>query len=110
MIQRIQTIYLLMISIVAILGIFLFTPTEFVGFGLLTPVILKIYFVLTGSLSTLTLFCLKKKKPIVITHSFSNSSRIDWSTDFIQMILKLFTLASNTHFDFDFTSLLSSNA
>ena len=41
MIQRIQTIYLLMISIVAILGIFLFTPREFVGFGLLTPVVLK---------------------------------------------------------------------
>ena len=62
MIQRIQTIYLLMISIVAILGIFLFTPTEFVGFGLLTPVILKIYFVLTGSLSTLTLILFKRRK------------------------------------------------
>ena len=62
MIQRIQTIYLLMISIVAILGIFLFTPTEFVGFGLLTPVVLKIYFVLTGSLSTLTLILFKRRK------------------------------------------------
>lgn len=62
MIQRIQTIYLLMISIVAILGIFLFNPTEFVGFGLLTPVILKIYFVLTGSLSTLTLILFKRRK------------------------------------------------
>ena len=62
MIQRIQTIYLLMISIVAILGIFLFTPTEFVGFGLLTPVVLKIYFVLTGGLSTLTLILFKRRK------------------------------------------------
>ena len=62
MIQRIQTIYLLMISIVAILGIFLFTPTEFVGFGLLTPVVLKIYLVLTGSLSTLTLILFKRRK------------------------------------------------
>lgn len=62
MIQRIQTIYLLMISIVAILGIFLFNPTEFVGFGLLTPVVLKIYFVLTGSLSTLTLILFKRRK------------------------------------------------
>ncbi|MEC8397823.1 MAG: DUF4293 family protein [Bacteroidota bacterium] len=51
-----------MISIVAILGIFLFTPTEFVGFGLLTPVVLKIYFVLTGSLSTLTLILFKRRK------------------------------------------------
>ena len=57
-----ETIYLLMISIVAILGIFLFNPTEFVGFGLLTPVILKIYFVLTGSLSTLTLILFKRRK------------------------------------------------
>ena len=62
MIQRIQTIYLLMISIVSILGIFLFTPTEFVGFGLLTPVVLKIYFVLTGGLSTLTLILFKRRK------------------------------------------------
>ena len=62
MIQRIQTIYLLMISIVAILGIFLFTPTEFVGFGLLTPVVLKIFFVLTGGLSTLTLILFKRRK------------------------------------------------
>ena len=62
MIQRIQTIYLLMISIVAILGIFLFTPMEFVGFGLLTPVVLKIYFVLTGGLSTLTLILFKRRK------------------------------------------------
>ena len=62
MIQRIQTIYLLMISIVAILGIFLFTPREFVGFGLLTPVVLKIYFVLTGGLSTLTLILFKRRK------------------------------------------------
>lgn len=62
MIQRIQTIYLLMISIVAILGIFLFTPSEFVGFGLLTPVVLKIYFVLTGGLSTLTLILFKRRK------------------------------------------------
>lgn len=62
MIQRIQTIYLLMISIVAILGIFLFTPWEFVGFGLLTPVVLKIYFVLTGGLSTLTLILFKRRK------------------------------------------------
>ena len=62
MIQRIQTIYLLMISIVAILGIFLFTPTELVGFGLLTPVVLKIYFVLTGGLSTLTLILFKRRK------------------------------------------------
>ena len=62
MIQRIQTIYLLMISIVAILGIFLFTPTEFVGFGLINPVLLKIYFVLTGVLSTLTLILFKRRK------------------------------------------------
>ena len=62
MIQRIQTIYLLMISIVAILGVFLFTPTELVGFGLLTPVVLKIYFVLTGGLSTLTLNLFKRRK------------------------------------------------
>ena len=62
MIQRIQTIYLLMISIVAILGIFLFTPTELLGFGLLTPVVLKIYFVLTGGLSTLTLILFKRRK------------------------------------------------
>ena len=62
MIQRIQTIYLLMISIVAILGVFLFTPTELVGFVLLTPVVLKIYFVLTGGLSTLTLILFKRRK------------------------------------------------
>jgi len=62
MIQRIQTIYLLIISIVAILGIFLFSPMEFVGFGLLTPVALKIYFVLTGVLSTLTLILFKRRK------------------------------------------------
>ena len=62
MIQRIQTIYLLMISIVSILGIFLFTPTEFVGFGLPTPVVLKIYFVLTGGLSTFTLILFKRRK------------------------------------------------
>ena len=62
MIQRIQTIYLLMILIPSILGIFLFTPTEFFGFGLLTPVVLKIYFVLTGGLSTLTLILFKRRK------------------------------------------------
>lgn len=62
MIQRIQTIYLLMISIPAILGIFLFTPSELVGFGLLTPVVFKIYFAVTGGLSTLTLIPFKRRK------------------------------------------------
>ena len=62
MIQRIQTIYLLMISIAAILGIFLFNPTELVGSGLQTPIVLETYFVVTGGLSTLTLILFKRRK------------------------------------------------
>lgn len=62
MIQRIQTFFLLMISIVSTLGFFLLPPLDFSGLGLPTPFVLKTYLVWTGGLSLLTLLLFKRRK------------------------------------------------
>ena len=70
MIQRIQTVFLLIISIVVTLGYFLLSPIDFMGFAILNPFILKTYFVLTLGLSLFALFLFKRRKTQLIINRF----------------------------------------
>lgn len=62
MIQRIQTVFLLLISIVSALGFFFLPSLNFSGLGLPTPIVLKSYLILSGGLSLLTLLLFKRRK------------------------------------------------
>ena len=62
MIQRIQTVFLILISITSVSGLFFFPPINFPDMGLQTPMVLKSYLILTAALAFLTLLLFKSRK------------------------------------------------
>ena len=62
MIQRIQTVFLFLISITSVLGLFFFPPIDFPDLGLPIPMVLKSYLILTAALAFLTLLLFKSRK------------------------------------------------
>lgn len=62
MIQRIQTVFLILISITSVLGLFFLPPINFPDMGLQIPVVLKSYLILTAALAFLTLLLFKSRK------------------------------------------------
>ena len=62
MIQRIQTVFLFLISFVFIIGLLFILPTDFPDFRLPLYVYLKYYFVFTAVLAFLTLLLFKNRK------------------------------------------------
>ena len=62
MIQRIQTVFLFLISITSVLGLFFFPPIYFPDLGLPIPMVLKSYLILTAALAFLTLLLFKSRK------------------------------------------------
>lgn len=62
MIQRIQTVLLLLISIASALSLFYLPPLDFPAFGLPIPILLKSYLILTGFMAFLTLLIFKHRK------------------------------------------------
>jgi hypothetical protein len=62
MIQRIQTVLLLLISIASALSLFYLPPLDFPAFGLPIPILLKSYLILTGFMAFLTLLIFKQRK------------------------------------------------
>ena len=62
MIQRIQTVFLFLISITSVLGLFFFPPIYFLDLGLPIPKVLKPYLILTAALAFLTLLLFKSRK------------------------------------------------
>ena len=62
MIQRIQTILLLLISIASTLSLFYLPPLDFPALGLPIPILLKSYLILTGFMAFLTLLIFKNRK------------------------------------------------
>ena len=66
MIQRIQTVFLFLISFVFIIGLLFILPTDFPDFRLPLYVYLKYYFVFTAILAFLTLLLFKDRKTQLI--------------------------------------------
>ena len=66
MIQRIQTVFLFMIAIVSVIGFFFLPPLDFFILGLMAPVLLKYYIILTSSLAFLSLMIFKHRKTQLI--------------------------------------------
>ena len=66
MIQRIQTVFLFLISFVFIIGLLFILPTNFPDFRLPLYVFLKYYFVFTAVLAFLTLLLFKNRKTQLI--------------------------------------------
>tara|TARA_B100001093_G_scaffold94608_1_gene86776 strand:+ start:439 stop:831 length:393 start_codon:yes stop_codon:yes gene_type:complete len=62
MIQRIQTVFLFMISITSVFGLFFFPPIDFPDLGLPIPMVLKSYLILTAAIAFLTLLLFKIRK------------------------------------------------
>ena len=62
MIQRIQTVFLFLISITSVLGLFFFPPIDFPDLGFPIPIVLKSYLILTAALAFLTLLLFKNRK------------------------------------------------
>lgn len=62
MIQRIQTVFLLFISIVTFIGFFLLPPIDFLSQGLPTSIVLETYLFLTSGISFLTMILFKRRK------------------------------------------------
>ena len=62
MIQRIQTVFLFLISITSVLGLFFFPPIDFPDLGLPIPMVLKSYLILTAAIAFLTLLLFKIRK------------------------------------------------
>ena len=62
MIQRIQTVFLFLISITSVMGLFFFPPIDFPDLGLPIPMVLKSYLILTAALAFLTLLLFKSRK------------------------------------------------
>jgi len=62
MIQRIQTVFLILIFITSLLGLFFLPPIDFLGTGLWIPVVLKSYLILTAALAFLTVLLFKSRK------------------------------------------------
>ena len=62
MIQRIQTIFLLLISIASGIGFFFLPPLNLSYFGLPVHISLESYLILSGSIAFLTLILFKKRK------------------------------------------------
>ena len=62
MIQRIQTVFLFLISITSVLGLFFFPPIDFPDLGFPIPIVLKSYLILTAALAFLTLLLFKSRK------------------------------------------------
>jgi hypothetical protein len=62
MIQRIQTVFLFLISITSVLGLFFLPPIDFPDLGLPIPMVLKSYLILTAVLAFLTLLLFKSRK------------------------------------------------
>ena len=66
MIQRIQTVFLLIIVMVSVIGFFFLPPLNFSLLGLMAPAILKSYIILTSSLAFLSLMTFKHRKTQLI--------------------------------------------
>ena len=62
MILRIQTVFLILISITSVLGMFFFPPIDFPDMGLPIPMVLKSYLIFTAALAFLTLLLFKSRK------------------------------------------------
>ena len=62
MIQRIQTVFLFLISITSVLGLFFLPPIDFPDLGLPIPMVLKSYLILTAAIAFLTLLLFKIRK------------------------------------------------
>tara|TARA_B100001059_G_scaffold35659_1_gene28672 strand:- start:27636 stop:28028 length:393 start_codon:yes stop_codon:yes gene_type:complete len=62
MIQRIQTVFLFMISITSVFGLFFFPPIDFPDLGLPIPMVLESYLILTAAIAFLTLLLFKIRK------------------------------------------------
>jgi glucose-6-phosphate-specific signal transduction histidine kinase len=61
-IQRIQTVFLLLISIASVLGFFFLPPLDLTYLGLSVLISLESYLVLSGATAFLTLLLFKKRK------------------------------------------------
>lgn len=70
MIQRIQTVFLLFISIVSVLGLFFLPYIDFTTLGLQIPNVSEFYLILTASLSFLTLLFFKRRKIQLMMNRF----------------------------------------
>lgn len=66
MIQRIQTVFLLIIAMVSVICFFFLPPINFFILGLMVPAILKFYIILTSSLAFLSLMIFKHRKTQLI--------------------------------------------
>jgi peptidoglycan/LPS O-acetylase OafA/YrhL len=66
MIQRIQTLFLFLISITSGLGLFLLPPIDFLDLVLPMPIVLKSYLISTAVLAFLTLLLFKSRKKQLI--------------------------------------------
>ena len=62
MIQRIQTVFLFMISITSVFGLFFFPPIDFPDLGLPIAMVLKSYLILTAAIAFLTMLLFKIRK------------------------------------------------
>ena len=110
MIQRIQTVFLLLIPIVSAIGFFFLPPLNLSYFGLPVHISLEFYLILSGSIAFLTLMLFKKRKiqlminrihivlqiilVLFLAHELINSVNINtflmWSIiPFLSMILLL---------------------
>lgn len=70
MIQRIQTVFLLFILIVSVLGLFFLPHIDFTTLGLQIPNVSEFYLILTASLSFLTLLFFKRRKIQLMMNRF----------------------------------------
>jgi hypothetical protein len=61
-IQRIQTVFLLLISIASVLGFFFLPPLDLTYLGLSVLISLESYLILSGATAFLTLLLFKKRK------------------------------------------------
>ena len=72
MIQRIQSIYLLIILIISVLSYYLFPSFDFLTKIIYSDkIILKIYFSLVGSISLMSIFLFKKRKVQIILNKLN---------------------------------------
>ena len=87
MIQRIQTVFLFLISFVFIIGLLFILPTDFPDFRLPLYVYLKYYFVFTAILAFLTLLLFKYRKTQLILNRINFFIQVIASAGFIYIIL-----------------------
>ena len=66
MIQRIQTVFLLIIVMVSVIGFFFLPPLNFSLLGLMVPAILKSYIILTSLLAFSSIMIFKHRKTQLI--------------------------------------------